>query len=456
MTVLHRGLVSAMLAIASCAAAAQDVDPFANVNFDELFNNSFDDAHLSASSPSAPGHFRFQLSQQLSGHINRHDTRHHGLETNRTGLNVRYQNPFASGWLLQGSAQARLWAKGDYEYNSHDRGDGELRLNELFIQRSGARHSFSFGRQTVVWGETVGNSVLDVINTTEFRDLSIIDIEDARLNQWLLVWDLFGEHGNWSSFLNLYPEFDPLPVSGSPLYPQPQQILGTPLRLSSYDRDKALFEVGTRWSRSFTGSDISFMAAWLYENPLRFTLPQFAGTPLRPQSHINDHGLLGFSANRALGRLLLTLDLAFSHGVLSETVNTMALPGVGNLPVPGFTKRNRMAASGGFEYGISPTQQISLSVSAQHDQGADMDARGNLLMRYSNNLRNNELTLSATLQTQLDGDARVLFLGAEWRISDNWELESQLVMTQTRAHTPLYFLDEDVRADVTVKWNFQD
>jgi hypothetical protein len=134
----------------------------------------------------------------------------------------------------------------------------------------------------------------------------------------------------------------------------------------------------------------------------------------------------------------------------------MALPGVGNLPVPGFTQRNRMAASGGFEYGISPTQQISLSVSAQHDQGADMDARGNLLMRYSNNLRNNELTLSATLQTQLDGDARVLFLGAEWQISDNWELESQLVMTQTHAHTPLYFLDEDVRAGVTVKWNFQD
>jgi hypothetical protein len=29
----------------------------------------------------------------------------------------------------------------------------------------------------VVWGENVGNSVLDVINTNEFRDLSIIDID---------------------------------------------------------------------------------------------------------------------------------------------------------------------------------------------------------------------------------------------------------------------------------------
>ena len=63
-------------------------------------------------------------------------------------------------------------------------------------------HSVKFGRQTVVWGETIGNSVLDVINHTEFRDFSIIDIEDARLNQWMLVWDIFQEQSSWSSFIN--------------------------------------------------------------------------------------------------------------------------------------------------------------------------------------------------------------------------------------------------------------
>ena len=436
----HRILITTGLVITSWAAAAQDVDPFANVNFDELFNNSFDDAYISAGNPSGTHHFRLQLSQQLSGHVNRHGTRPHGVETNRTGLNVRYQNPFAAGWLLQGSAQARLWLKGDYEYNSHDRGDGELRLNELFVQRSGARHSFSFGRQTVVWGETVGNSVLDVINTTEFRDLSTIDLEDARLNQWLLVWDMFSEHGNWSSFVNLYPEFDPLPVTGSPFYPQPQQIAGTPLRLASYHRSRTLFEAGTRWARSFYGSDIAVMAAWLYENPLRYTFPD--------EPRINDYGLIGASANRAIGRLLLTLDLAFSHGVLSETFNTTALPG--------FIKRNRIAASAGFEYGITPTQQLSLSVSAMQDQGADMDTRGNILLRYSNALRNDELVLSTTLQSRLGGEATLLYLGADWRVYDNLELELQLVTTHANTRTPLYFLDEDVRAGITIKWNLQD
>ena len=86
------------------------------------------------------------------------------------------------------------------------------------MQRTLGRHSLKFGRQTLVWGETVGNSVLDVINHTEYRDFSIIDIEDARLNQWMLVWDFFNNQSQLSGFLNLYPEFNPSPVEGSPLY----------------------------------------------------------------------------------------------------------------------------------------------------------------------------------------------------------------------------------------------
>lgn len=125
------------------------------------------------------------------------------MENNRLGLNVRYQNPFACGWLLQGSAQVRAYLPGDYEYNNPARNDWETRLNELFIQRSGERHSLSFGRQSLVWGETLGISVLDVINTTEYRDLTVIDIEDARLNQWLMVRDFFGQYGQWSTFVNL-------------------------------------------------------------------------------------------------------------------------------------------------------------------------------------------------------------------------------------------------------------
>lgn len=463
----------------SSAPAPGELDSggFDSSSLDDLFGNSFgddafDNAGLFDAANTQPRHFRFELSHELSRHMNRKTTqapdgskilRKPGVETNRLGLDIRYQNPFASGWLLQGSGRLRVWLPQDYEYDTPqqpgypERDDAEWRLNELFVQRSGSRHSFSFGRQTIVWGETVGNSVLDVINTTEYRDLSIIDIEDARLNQWMMVWDMFGEQGNWSSFVNLYPEFNPVPVTGSPLYPAALQINGQPLRLGYHHRSKSLFEAGTRWSRSFTGSDVAVMAAWLYENSLRYTLPTptlAADGIFRAHSNINDYGLLGLSANRAIGRLLLTLDIAFSQGVLSDNVNTTALPGGGFLPVPAFDKRNRLGASVGMEYGISPTQQISLSVSGQRDHGTDLNTIGNVLMRYSNSLRNDELILSATMQSQLDGEAWLLFLGADYRLADNWEISGQLALTQADASTPLFFLHQDVRAGVTITWSF--
>ena len=115
----------------------------------------------------------------------------------------------------------RVYWNQDYEYVSNrDAVETEGQLNDLFIQRSGSERSFKLGRQTVVWGETVGNSVLDIINSSEFRDFTIIDIEDARLSR---PWDYFDSANNssLSTFVNLYPEFNPAPIRGSPLFLTP-------------------------------------------------------------------------------------------------------------------------------------------------------------------------------------------------------------------------------------------
>lgn len=441
--------------------------------FDEAaFDDSlFDGADLFASEAEAPGNFRFQLSQQTVAHLSKHryatpagdfETQHRGLENNRLGLNIRYQNPFAAGWLLQGSAQLRAYLPGDYEHDSPGRDRWEWRLNELFVQRSGAQNSVSFGRQTIVWGETIGMSVLDVINTTEYRDLTIIDIEDARLNQWLAVWDHFGDYGNWSSFINLYPEFDPVPVTGSPLFPEPAQVDGQPLRLGSHDRNRQLFEYGTRWNRSFTGSDLAIMAARLYENALRYTLPDDGSN--RARTRINDYTLVGLSVNRAINRLLLTFDLAYSHGLLTDVLQGVPDGIGGMLWLPGYDTQNRLSLAAGFEYGISATRQISLGIQAQRfiglpddtaaTQWQQRDAEGLALLRYSHSLRNEELMLSATAQAALDGDEVLLNLGADYRLSDAWEVAGQIILTHAADNSALYFLERDVRVGLTLSWSF--
>ena len=467
------GFVATTLLVALHPASAQDdvlvIDN--DVQFegdftfdDDLFGAAFDE-DSSANTSSWLDDFTIKISQQFSGQVNNHGVniapgfslpREADLETNRLGANIRYQNAFAPGWLLQASGQIRSYWKDDYEYEAGgDKIDTEYRVNELFLQRSLGQHSLKFGRQTVVWGETVGNSVLDVINTTEFRDFNIIDIEDARLNQTMLVWDYFGENSNFSSFVNLYPEFNPAAVRGSPFFFEPQ------FNLTDYDRDSSmLFEAGTQWRRSFEGSDISFMAAYLYENQLRYEDPaNLIGDAV---AETNDFFLLGFSANRAIGKLLLNFDLAYSHDVLADS---FSFPGTASLANPVDLKKDQIGTSMGFEYAISNEQSVSLGIQAQmlldEDEGLlpgqsliNDGVFGSWLVRYSNTLMNSDLVISSTLQGDLAANSLLALLGADYTINDNWAVGGQIISITSNDESSLLFFAEDVRLSATITYSF--
>ena len=410
--------------------------------------------------------FTIRISQQVFGQVNRHTLdllpgfsfpREPTIESNRLGVNVRYQNLFSNGWLLQASAQTRIYWNEDYEYIVNgERIEEESRVNEFFVQRSFGAHSVKLGNQTVVWGETVGNSVLDVINIAEFRDFTIIDIEDARLNQPMLVWDYFSENsGSFSTFLTLYPEFNPAPVRGSPLF------FDLGYHLPDFDRDgDILFEVGSQWRYSIERSDFAVMAAYLIENQLRWEPPP-AGS-LDSLAKKNDFMLLGFSANRAFGDMLLNFDLAYSHGILA---NSFSLPGTTGLSVPVDLEKNQIGTSFGLEYSITNEQNVSLGVAAQKlldlnegllpgQQMLNDDFFGNWLVRYSNSLLDGDLVLSSTIFGDLEGDSLLGQFGADYTIDDNWSISSQIVAISGRIPSPMVFFDEDVRLGATISYSF--
>mgnify|MGYP003672773307 CR=1 FL=1 len=409
--------------------------------------------------------FTFKLSQQLFAQVNEHSvTRADGstaysnaaIENNRFSLLTRYQNPFAAGWLLQASAQAKVYWPGDYEYRANDdRIDTEYRLNEFFVQRSTSENSIKIGAQTVVWGENIGNSVLDVVNTSEFRDLTIIDIEDARLNQWLLVWDHFDGNRQLSSFVNLYPEFNPPPVRGSPFFFEPA------FNLTDYRRDKALFEIGSQLRWSFAGSDISIMGAYLYENQLFYSAPPSGvGDAV---SAANDYLMLGLSANRAIGMLLLNLDVAYSHDVLANVLVTPANPA--EAPYLATAAMNKLGATLGFEYAIDNDQSIMLGVSAEGKLSPDShlasnaailedEVTGNALLRYSNNMRNGDLQLAVTVQSALDAGSVLGSVSLNYTLSNNLAVMGQVIATSAKKDSALAALDEDLRMGMTLSWTF--
>ncbi|MBM89120.1 MAG: hypothetical protein CMQ41_12165 [Gammaproteobacteria bacterium] len=431
---------------------------------DNLFGDVFDESPNNNEGSWLEG-FTVRVTQQFYGQVNNHSVeplpgfslpREANMENNRMGLNIRYQNAFAPGWLLQASGQARTYWKEDYEYEANDgKIEAEYRVNEFFIQHSFDQHSIKFGRQTVVWGETVGNSVLDVINHFEFRDFTIIDIEDARLNQWMVVWDYFGEGSNWSSFVNLYPEFNPASVRGSPFFFEPE------FNLTDYKREgDVLAEVGTQWRKSYDLSDISFMAAYLYENQLRYEDP---GSRIGDSvAKKNDFLLLGFSANRAIGRLLLNFDLAFSHNVLADSFN---FPGTTSLSSPLDLKKDQIGTSFGFEWAPDNDQSISLGIQAQkvlkEDEGLlpgqqliNEGVFGSWLVRYSNIFLNNDLTISSTLQGDLEGNNLFAQLSIDYTVNDNWQVSAQILSINSNRKSLLILFDEDVRIGTTISYTF--
>lgn len=431
---------------------------------DDLFGGDFE-FEESESQSSILDDFTFRLTQQIYGQINSHSVepipgfsfrRESEVENNRLGVNIRYQNPFASGWLLQASAQSRIYLKDDYQYEANnDNLEIETRINELFVQRSFGQHSLKFGRQTVVWGETLGNSVLDIINTSEFRDLSIIDIEDARRNQFMLAWDYFGEGSTVSSFVNLFPEFNPAPVRGSPFFFEPE------FNLTDYRREgDVLIEVGSQWRKSFEGSDIAIMAAYLFENQLRFEDPiNNIGNSIAEK---NDFLLLGFSANRAIGKLLLNFDLAFSRGITADSFN---FPGTNSIGQAIDLKKDQIGTSFGFEYAVSNDQSVSLGIQAQkllnEDEGLlpgqsliNDGVFGTWLVRYSNTLKNGDLVLSATFQGDLNAESLLALVGLDYTISDNWAINAQIISINAATGSPLLFFDEDLRLGTTLSYSF--
>jgi len=472
----HCGLVACLVCTASISHAQQDAplvldpdvsfDPDADFGFDDdIFGGAFDDTSDDEQA-SWLDDFTIRISQQVSGQVNNHSIdfgqfgtfpKQADFENNRLQVNLRYQNPFAPGWLLQGSAWYRVYWDQDYMADNDDYDNREGQLNELFIQYSSGAHSFKFGNQTVVWGETVGNSVLDIINHTEFRDFTIIDIEDARLNQPMFIWDYFGDDNSssFSSFINLYPEFNPAPVRGSPLFFDPGYTL------PDYDRGgKVLLEAGTQWKKSFEGSDIAFMAAYLYENQLRYDPPLPGEQRARPD--INDFLLLGFSANRAIGRLLFNFDLAFSHNILA---NSFAFPGANALTSPVNIRKDQIGTSFGFEYAVDNEQNVSLGIQAQKilDEKEGLQAGqslinegvfGSWLVRYSNSLRNGDLVLSSTLQGDLEGDSLLALLGVDFTLNDNWAISGQVISIHSAGGSPLVVFDEDLRIGTTLTYSF--
>ena len=202
------------------------------------------------------------------------------------------------------------------------------------------------------------------------------------------------------------------------------------------------------------------MAAYLYENQLRYEDPALGFGDAVGEK--NNFLLLGFSANRAIGKLLLNFDLAFSHNVLADSFN---FPGTTSLGSSVNLRKDQIGTSFGFEYAVSNEQSVSVGVQAQmlidEDDGLmpgqsliNDGVFGSWLMRYSNTLMNGDLVLSSTMQGDLKADSLLVLFGADYTINDNWAVNAQIISINAASDSPLLLFDENVHLGFTTTYSF--
>lgn len=193
---------------------------------------------------------------------------------NRSSLRLEYAKLFSNTFFVQLDTKVNA-----YWGNDHRSKDEDLRLEpntrEAFLQMSFGRTSLKLGRQIMIWGESDGGAITDVISPRDYSELFFIPLEESRIGQSMLVIDQFTDNGEWSLFYIPDPEFSQYPEEGTGYYYDP---FGDQAEFLSQSSSQSEAEYGLRWKKTFGKSDVALMTASLLENDEAYRLDGFSPT----------------------------------------------------------------------------------------------------------------------------------------------------------------------------------
>lgn len=198
----------------------------------------------------------------------------------------------------------------------------ELELRELFLDADIGPGHLRIGKQQIVWGESDGLKVLDVVNPQDFREFILDDFEDSRIPLWAfnLEWPVgpFEIQAIWLTD----PTFHALPEPGAefafttPLV-VPRVPVGVDVEMRGLRRPTNLVtdsDSGLRISTSLGGWDLALSYLYFYEDEpvLERELRLGPEGPLAviTPGYRRDH-LFGATTTSAVGDFTVRGELAF-------------------------------------------------------------------------------------------------------------------------------------------------
>jgi len=197
----------------------------------------------------------------------------------------------------------------------------DLELRELYMDwLIGNGFALRLGKQQIVWGETDGLKLLDVMNPQNFREFILDEFEDSRLPLWSVKYTvpagkIVDLEFVWIPDLsyNLIP--DPqAPYFPRALVPLPPE--GVPVELKPLDKPNNIItdsDVGVKASAFIDGWDLTLNYLYAYDDTPYFSR-SIGSDAVSLQPTFERMHVVGGTFNYALGSIILRGELATNIG----------------------------------------------------------------------------------------------------------------------------------------------
>ena len=340
--------------------------------------------------------------------------------------------------------------------------DGDLELRELYLQGDVGDVFARLGKQQVVWGQSDGLKVLDVVNPQSFREFILDDFADSRIPLWSALVEVpIGETMLQVVWLpdQTYNDIPDPSAAFEPTSPLvvPSPMAGTRVIQRDADRPSNVFadsDVGARLSAFLDGWDLTLNYLYHFPDSPGFFLaptltpsgPAVTVTPRYERSH-----LVGGTFSNAFGDFVVRGEAAYSTNRLFSASPTGDPDGVAHSGEFGYVL--------GLDwYGLDDTMlsaQVFQSVTVEDPTGMlrdRLDTNFTLLARHD--LLNDDLTLDVIWLTNVNEADGLVRPKVSYKVTDDLDVWLGLDVFYGDGDGLFGQFDDQDRVTTGLKWSW--
>jgi len=352
------------------------------------------------------------------------------LQDNRSSLRLEYSKFFHNNFFLQLDNKTNVFWGNDHRARAEGKDAAfDNNVREAYLQASFGHTSIKAGIQLLIWGESNIQAITDVVTPRDYREAFLVNLEDSRLGQPMVVLDQFSPVGDWQIFFTPFPKLNKYPRKGDAYFVDAFGGNAVTQEENGYHD----FEFGGRWRKTFGKSDINFMGATLLDNDYAYWKNGFTPDGKMLIVKLKErYTMVGMTFNYAVGDLLVKGETALKMPKAFNDANLQIV------------KKNVLDSSLGVEYAPSGSLTFGLEAGNSHIMGWNDDIMGlpqdtnTLVLTISDKFFNDDLYINWMTTCSWPYRAFVHVLNATYKWNDHLSFELDGYVPDVKDHRSGY------------------